>query len=319
MINLIKTMLIVNVTPDSFSDGNDYFKYSDFSSRLTNIINTTNAVDINTVDIIDIGAHSTAPFNKNISYEEELKRFENSLIEFVKFHQGWIRPNIAISIDTYRPKIFKSVYERVKEICCNQNQNPKIKFIWNDISGIIDDEVIDLLSRKENEDVSYVLSYNVSSQTGDREIGVGHMQFAKDMSKDELLYDIVDFFNKGIEFFSKRIVDFNRSNIFKRVIFDPCFGFAKTRAENQILLANDNLKQVISSFPPEISWLIAISRKSFLREKSELGSRDPAVIEKIEKIHLDYLYKWMREMPQNHLIFRVHDLNVAQSVINEHK
>ncbi|MBF0300174.1 MAG: dihydropteroate synthase [Oligoflexia bacterium] len=297
----ISTMCILNITPDSFSDGNTHFTYNDFSSYLEKLINEKKEKKNTEIFILDFGAHSTAPFNNNISCDEELNRFEETLIRFFKENRNknknkWPE-DIAISIDTYRPQVFHSIYNSIKKLSDNQN----ISFIWNDISGVVDEDVVDLLTKEKN--VKYVLSYNRASLTNNREIGTAHLQHAKDMTPDELLEDIVKFFKSKLAF-----IDIWNSD---KVFLDPCFGFAKTRNENQILL--DNLDKIIEKFPLETKWLIGISKKSFLRKPSELGSRDPLVIEEIEKIHLDLLSKWIKQMPNNFFVFRVHNIEIVQN------
>ena len=62
-------MGIVNVTPDSFSDGGKYFRPKEAVRRALNLIDEG-------ADIIDIGAESTRPGSVPISWEEEWSRLE---------------------------------------------------------------------------------------------------------------------------------------------------------------------------------------------------------------------------------------------------
>ena len=62
-------MGIVNVTPDSFSDGGKYFRSEEAVRRALNLIDEG-------ADIIDIGAESTRPGSVPISWEEEWSRLE---------------------------------------------------------------------------------------------------------------------------------------------------------------------------------------------------------------------------------------------------
>jgi len=89
----MKIMGILNITPDSFSDGGKY-------------VNTEKAVDHaiqmiqNGADIIDIGGESTRPGATPVSLEEELTR----VIPVIK----GLRENkvdVAISIDTYKAQV----------------------------------------------------------------------------------------------------------------------------------------------------------------------------------------------------------------------
>ena len=60
-------MGILNVTPDSFSDGGKYFQPEKALARAKEMVAAG-------ADIIDIGGESTRPFSKSISPEEEIRR-----------------------------------------------------------------------------------------------------------------------------------------------------------------------------------------------------------------------------------------------------
>ena len=62
-------MGIVNVTPDSFSDGGKYFRPEEAVRRALNFIDEG-------ADIIDLGAESTRPGAVPISWDEEWSRLE---------------------------------------------------------------------------------------------------------------------------------------------------------------------------------------------------------------------------------------------------
>ena len=84
-------MGILNITPDSFSDGGEFNGLSSALERLEKLYEEG-------ADIIDIGACSTAPNNTVISLEEELKRLE-ILPELVRCAK------VPLSIDTFRPEV----------------------------------------------------------------------------------------------------------------------------------------------------------------------------------------------------------------------
>lgn len=64
-----KVMGIVNVTPDSFSDGGQFFKPEEAIRRAKNLV-------ADGADIIDLGGESTRPGATPISWEEEWARIE---------------------------------------------------------------------------------------------------------------------------------------------------------------------------------------------------------------------------------------------------
>ncbi|BAY83685.1 dihydropteroate synthase [Calothrix parasitica NIES-267] len=91
-------MGVLNVTPDSFSDGGE------FNKPLV-ALNQAVALTENGADIIDVGGQSTRPGAEQISVEEELERVL-SVIEV-------IRPKIdvPISVDTTRAKVAKAAID----------------------------------------------------------------------------------------------------------------------------------------------------------------------------------------------------------------
>jgi len=91
--NLPYIMGILNVTPDSFSDGGEFFlKENAIKHGLSLIENGAN--------ILDIGGESTRPFSHPVSKEEEVKR----VIPVIKGIKDGIK-NSIISIDTYKASV----------------------------------------------------------------------------------------------------------------------------------------------------------------------------------------------------------------------
>ena len=104
-------MGIVNVTPDSFSDGGKYhspMKAIDFAFKLID----------EGADIIDIGGESTRPGADEVSYSEELKRVI-PVIEGIRSCNN----KILISIDTTKSMVAKEAVEAGANII-------------NDVSGL---------------------------------------------------------------------------------------------------------------------------------------------------------------------------------------
>ena len=91
-------MGILNITPDSFSDGGMYLDSNAALKRADKMIEEG-------VDIIDIGGESTRPGSDPVSTDEELKRIV-PIIEAIKKIS-----DIAISIDTYKPEVMKEVID----------------------------------------------------------------------------------------------------------------------------------------------------------------------------------------------------------------
>ena len=96
-------MGILNVTPDSFSDGG---KYSDPDRAFARAIE----MEEEGADIIDIGAESTKPGSQRISEAEELRR----LVPVLKRLRGKL--NVPISVDTYKSGVAEKAIEHGAEI-----------------------------------------------------------------------------------------------------------------------------------------------------------------------------------------------------------
>ena len=92
-------MGILNITPDSFSDGGKYLTLNEALKRAHEMIEEG-------VDIIDIGGESTRPGSEPVSLDEELKRI-TPIIEALKKDS-----DIAISVDTYKPQVMKEAIDR---------------------------------------------------------------------------------------------------------------------------------------------------------------------------------------------------------------
>jgi len=97
-----KVMGIVNVTPDSFSDGSQH-------GNLTSALKHCELLLKQGADILDIGGESTRPGAQEVSLKEELQR----ILPVVK---EAVRLNVPISVDTYKPKVMQAVLEAGADI-----------------------------------------------------------------------------------------------------------------------------------------------------------------------------------------------------------
>ena len=92
---MCKVMGIVNVTPDSFSDGGQFFKPEEAIRRAKNLI-------AEGADIIDLGGESTRPGATAISWEEEWSRIEPVLTDLASSVSRL--ESFQVSVDTYHPE-----------------------------------------------------------------------------------------------------------------------------------------------------------------------------------------------------------------------
>lgn len=91
-------MGILNVTPDSFSDGGSY-------RRVEDAVRKAHQMVAEGADIIDIGGESTRPGAATVTLDEELQR----VIPAIEAIRREI--NIPISIDTYKAEVAKQALE----------------------------------------------------------------------------------------------------------------------------------------------------------------------------------------------------------------
>lgn len=124
IFNLTEKPLIIgilNVTPDSFSDGGEFFNVDDALKHAQDMINEG-------ADIIDIGGESSRPFSEPVSVDEEKRRVLPILEKLSEI------TNVPLSIDTYKPEVAESALEIGAKIV-------------NDISGCSSASMIELIKK----------------------------------------------------------------------------------------------------------------------------------------------------------------------------
>ncbi|ABM33190.1 dihydropteroate synthase [Paracidovorax citrulli] len=92
-----QVMGILNVTPDSFSDGGRHASLRDALRRAEVLLQDG-------ADILDIGGESTRPGSPAVPLEEELAR----VVPVVKEAVAW---RVPISVDTYKPAVMQAVLD----------------------------------------------------------------------------------------------------------------------------------------------------------------------------------------------------------------
>lgn len=194
-------MAIVNVTPDSFSDGGKYFSAEQAIRR---------ALDAQEqgADIIDIGAQSTRPGFSPISAEEEAAR----LVPVLEGLRG--RLHVPVSIDTFYPGVALESLRLGADIL-------------NDVTGFSDPEMI---AAAAGADCGCIVMHNTafSILPDAPSHDAGHE--AKPITER-----VRGFFDRrGAELVRAGIA-------MERICFDPGIGFGKTLEENMDLLANTHL------------------------------------------------------------------------------
>lgn len=123
---------ILNVTPDSFSDGGKYFSHDKAIKKAIEMIDSG-------VDIIDIGGESTRPGAAIINESKEIERVVPVIQEILN-----LRPDTVISVDTAKSKVAAYAIDAGATLI-------------NDISAFsFDDEIVDVAREYE---VPYVLMH----------------------------------------------------------------------------------------------------------------------------------------------------------------
>ena len=196
-------MGIVNVTPDSFSDGGQFFKPEEAIRRAKNLI-------ADGADIIDLGGESTRPGATPIGWEEEWARIEPVLTGLTSFVSRL--KSFQISVDTYHPET------AAKAIAAGAHV----------INCVYAEPIPEMLKLLEGNDVELVLPYRIGGKDVGREmedvstasrlyldpmIGFGTTR-EEDV---ELLRSIPELAKKG-----RVLVGASRKRIVKKLVGEKC-------------------------------------------------------------------------------------------------
>ncbi len=115
-------MGVVNVTPDSFSDGGKFFDHEVAVKHALSLVDDG-------ADIIDVGGESTRPNSEPVSSEEEWRRVEPIIKALA------CETDIPISIDTMKPDVAWKAIEAGA-------------IMVNDVSGLRDEEMVKLIAKE---------------------------------------------------------------------------------------------------------------------------------------------------------------------------
>lgn len=193
-------MGVLNITPDSFSDGGKYLRPEDAVHRVGEMLSEG-------ADIIDIGGQSTRPPGstygagaENVTLEEEGRRVFPVIEAIVKSF-----PNAVISIDTTKSE----VAQRALELGAS---------IINDVSGATQDAAMASVASEANAPIIIMHGYGPEF---------------KEATIEE--YNYGDVVQSVYDWLKRRIIDM-RSKGVQHILADIGFGFAKTADDNILLL-----------------------------------------------------------------------------------
>lgn len=279
----LTTLGVINITPNSFSDPQK--KIIDHDQLLSQLKTFKDYPNL----ILDFGFESTAPMNTSITLEEERSRFDQFLakIKDVDLSNRWI------SFDTYRPLNYAYFEEQFKTRYSGNG------FIFNDVSGVIDSELLEFLKKKIDQENFYYI--HSSTHIPSRDHVLDHMKF---LNEENIIQTSTTQFQKAHQIFKE-------NGLLPKIIFDPAFGFSKTYEQNWELINRFselliNLKESGIVQP----WLIGLSKKSFLR-KALPDSTDPFLDSEI--LHAKII-KELLSKNLGHLLFRVHNPELVEGV-----
>lgn len=190
-------MGILNLTPDSFSDGGTLLTAEQQTERLA-------AFDQAGVQILDLGAESTRPGALPLTAAEEWQRLEPALTLIRQRYRGQLfRP--LVSIDTYRAVTAEKALGHGADLI-------------NDVSGLADPAMLPLLKTSR---CGYVLMHSLSIPADRTKVlaaGCDPVTAVRDWALEKLA--LLD--RHGIAL--------------RRIMFDPGIGFGKTPQQSLTLL-----------------------------------------------------------------------------------
>ncbi len=269
MLSLSKKPLIMgilNITPDSFSDGGKYFEVKNAISHIQELIKSG-------VDIIDIGGESTRPGAVAVSEEEEFKRVIPVVKELFSIRNRYRTGETArrrdgdflISIDTYKSNVAQKAIEAGADMI-------------NDVSGLTMDPKMVNVAAKNN--CPIVIMHNTGIPA--KKPPVNDCRGVPMAHPADIIQKIYGWLKKQADFAIKHGV--KKENI----IIDPGLGFGKTPEEDFYII--QNLSEFKSLGYP---ILIGPSRKSFIKKLASRGNWPvaPTDIEKKSKEITDLAIK----------------------------
>jgi len=256
------------VTPDSFHDGG---KNSDLGSAL---IHARRMIE-DGADIIDIGGESTRPDSSYVSADEEKLRVIPVIKELSK------ETHIPISIDTYKAEVAEEAIKAGAQII-------------NDISGLqADDE----MARVAAENNTPIIIMHIKGHPHD---------FPKDPVYDNLIPDIISFFERRIEYAVNSGVEPNN------IIIDPGIGFGKKPEYNLAILRQLNDFKCLN-----LPIMVGTSRKSFISKVLELS--DEQNLPKSDSRLVGTLVSLIIAVINGANIVRVHDVKETVQAIKMYR
>jgi dihydropteroate synthase len=209
-----KVMGIVNITPDSFSDGGRYASTRAALAHCEQLL-------LDGADILDLGGESTRPGAVPVPLEEELARVLPVLREALKL-------GAPISVDTYKPRVMQAVLGLGADIV-----NDVWALRWQDAADPLDGRQV--VARHPSCGVCLMHMH-----------GEPHTMQLSPMAGD-VLPAVQAFLRQSAQ-------DMQALGVaHERIVLDPGIGFGKTVAQNFSLLARQT-ELLSAGYPLVAGW-----------------------------------------------------------------
>ena len=228
---------IINVTPDSFSDGGQFFALDQALQQARKLI-------AEGASMLDIGGESTRPGSSyvEIEIEEEIQRVVPVIKAICE------ESDVLISIDTWKSQVAEAA------LAAGAN-------LVNDITGLMGDEKMADVVAKAGAKVVIMFNPVMARPQHPSSLIFPHFGFGQAFTEEEL----ADFEKMPIEdlmeaFFERALARANQAGIAREnILLDPGIGFGLTKKENLLLLRDlDKLHQ--QGYP----IFLGVSRKRFV-------------------------------------------------------
>ena len=226
---------IINVTPDSFSDGGQFFAIEEALKQARKLI-------AEGATILDIGGESTRPGSSYVEIEEEIQR----VVPVIKAIRQ--ESDVLISVDTWKSQVADKALKAGAHIV-------------NDITGLMGDEKMAEVVAKAGAQVVIMFNPVMARPQHPSSLIFPHFGFGEPFTKE----DLAEFKQLSVEelmsaFLDRALARAKEAGIAKeKIMLDPGIGFGLTKKENLILLRDlDELHGM--GYP----IFLGVSRKRFV-------------------------------------------------------
>ena len=226
---------IINVTPDSFSDGGQFFAIEEALKQARKLM-------AEGATILDIGGESTRPGSSYVEIEEEIQRVI-PVIQAIRQES-----DVLISVDTWKSQVAEAALKAGAHIV-------------NDITGLMGDEKMAEVVARAGAQVVIMFNPVMARPQHPSSLIFPHFGFGETFTKE----DLADFEQLSVEelmtaFFDRALARAEKAGISKEnIMLDPGIGFGLTKKENLVLL-RDLGKLHEKGYP----IFLGVSRKRFV-------------------------------------------------------